>query len=742
VFEFFFKYPWPVYRKGTFVFASGWPAWWLGLAAAMVLCVVIWVHLRKNLPRRRAIALAVMEASALVLLLVLLWQPAISVAMLKPQQNVVTVIVDTSASMGLDDRIGEARRLLDGRLLGDLRKRFPVRLYQAGKGLERVAATPGVAAQPVTNIGAALRAAAAESATLPVGAIVLLSDGAENAGGLSSETMDALRLSRIPVHTVGFGREDMERDVEMVDAQLPARALPGARLAATVTLRQGGFAGKPVRLTVKDGAKVLAVRDVKLPEDGTSSREVLPFTAGPAAARALQVSVSVLDGERNRQNNVLTRLVDVRDRKPRILYFEGEPRWEMKFIRRAAEMDKNLELVSILRTTENKFYRQGIADAKELERGFPDTVEELFKYQGLIIGNVEAGYFNAAQQSMIKEFVDRRGGGALFLGGRAALSDGGWGRSALAELLPVSLLERKGTFHREPATADLTVAGRDSLITRIEDDGGKNQAHWKALPYLADYQETGAAKPGALVLAEFNASGRGRFPLLATQPFGRGRVGLFATGGSWRWQMSQDSKDMSHETFWRQLLRWLAGDVNERVTVLSDRQVFADESRVALRAEVRDQNYLPAPDAVVEVHIMGPGGVAAVVPMQPVKGEAGAYSTEWKAEAPGAYLTEVVARQGESELGRDVLNFQREDGVAEHFRTEQNRELLERLSQLTGGKYFRPGATGGMAAEIELSDAGISVKETRDIWSAPAVFLILVGLKAVSWLLRRKWGAV
>jgi len=742
MFEFFFKYPWPVYRKGTLVLSSGWPVWLLVACAVAVAVLVGWLVLRKPVPRRRAFALAGLQWSVLALLLVLLWQPALSVSSLKPQQNVVSVIVDTSGSMALENRIGDAKKLLDSGLLDELKKRFPVRLYQAGRGLDRVTTAPVQAAQPVTNLGEALRSAVAESASLPVGAIVLLTDGADNAGGLDSATMDAIRRSRIPVHAVGFGPESMQKDVEMMDAQLPARALPDARLAAVVTLRQAGYSGQTARITIKDGDKALATRDVKLTGDGQPVREVIPFSAGAAGAKALQVTVAALEGETNPSNNAVTRLVDVRDRKPRILYFEGEPRWETKFIRRAAELDKNLDLVSIIRTTENKFYRQGINDPKELERGFPDSIEELFRYQGLIIGNVEAGYFNPSQQSLIKEFVDRRGGGVLFLGGRASLSEGGWNHAGVAEMLPVSLPDRKGTFHRDPATAELTPAGRDSLLTRIEDNPEKNVARWKALPYLADYQETGAPKPGALVLAEFVVSGRGRFPLLATQSFGRGRVALFATGGSWRWQMAQDSKDMSHETFWRQMLRWQVGEVTERVNVISEKQVYADETRVPLRAEVRDRNYLPAADAVVEAHIMGPGGVAAVVPLLPARGETGAYAAEWKAEAPGSYLAEVVARQGETELGRDVLTFRREDGVAEKFRTEQNRELLERIAQQSGGRYYKQDQTSSLAREIELSEAGMSVKETRDIWDAPFAFLLVAGLKAAEWLLRRKWGAV
>ena len=92
---------------------------------------------------------------------------------------------------------------------------------------------------------------------------------------------------------------------------------------------------------------------------------------------------------------------------------------------------QDVQVVSMLRTTENKIYRQGISDPKELENGFPVQAEDLFEYHGIIMGSVEAGYFTPLQQELLREFVDRRGGGLLFLGGRFALGDGGWGGSSL-----------------------------------------------------------------------------------------------------------------------------------------------------------------------------------------------------------------------------------------------------------------------------------------------------------------------
>jgi uncharacterized membrane protein len=406
------------------------------------------------------------------------------------------------------------------------------------------------------------------------------------------------------------------------------------------------------------------------------------------------------------------------------------------------EDDKNIALFTIVRTTQNKIYTQVPDNSAEfLKVSFPTKVEDLFGFQGLILGSVEANYFTAAQQDMIQQFVDRRGGGLLFLGGRNALADGGYDKQPFSDLLPVRLPDHKNTFHREPATPQLTSSGRDSLITRIEENPDANVNRWKKLPYLMNFQEAGQPKPGAVVLAEMNASGH-TLPLLITQKYGRGRTAVFATGGDWRWQMLQPVEDMSHEMFWRQMLRWLVSDTPTRVVSSTTKPVLFDDGRVHLRAEVRDTTYLPTSDAQVEARIVGPDGATQSVELHPDALEQGVYSVDWDAARPGSYVTEITAKRGQQELGHDVVTFRREDGVAENFHLEQNRDLLEKLSSQTGGRYYRPNEVSKLGEDISYSDAGITVRETRDLWDMPIIFFFVLLLCCTEWLLRRKWGVV
>jgi hypothetical protein len=256
-----------------------------------------------------------------------------------------------------------------------------------------------------------------------------------------------------------------------------------------------------------------------------------------------------------------------------------------------------------------------------------------------------------------------------------------------------------------------------------------------------DYQEAGQPKPGATVLAEMTAAGH-TLPLLITQKYGRGRTAVFATGGDWRWQMLQPLEDMSHEMFWRQMLRWLVSDTPTRVAASTPRPVLEDDGRVQLRAEVRDTTYLPTSDAEVQARVVGPDGAAQTVDLHPDSLEQGLYTADTDAGKPGSYVTEITARRGQQELGRGVVTFRRENGVAENFHLEQNRELLEKLSSQTGGRYYRPEEVGRLGEDISYSEAGISIRETKDLWDMPAIFFFALLLCCAEWLLRRKWGVV
>jgi uncharacterized membrane protein len=765
MFEWLFQYPRIVFDRGTFLFLSGWPVWllWvLVIAAALLLAWrLFWPQRTEDLPREhqhldfqgrlrlrltpRGVVVWALQAAFAALVLFLVWRPGLEVSALRSQQNMIAVLVDDSGSMLESEsgstRLETAQRLLANEILPELRDRFAVKLYSvSGRAMPLNSLEELGGDGSASLLGESLAQLSRDTANLPLGGVLLVSDGADNRRAIAPELLSEIRARRVPVHTLGIGRTEMVRDVEVEELRVAPRTFANAKLSAQVRIRQAGFAGQQARLTLKLDDNVVANREIRLPDDGRPRIEEITFPAGDAGAKVLEALLEPVEGEQNLANNVGRQLINVDPDRPRILYVEGEPRWEMKFIRRALEDEQTIELVSMLRTTQNKIYRQGVRDGKELEMGFPMKAEDLFPFSGIILGTVEANWFTGQQLDLTKRFVDERGGGLLMLGGRDGLNDGGYTQSVLEPLLPVSLLPGK-TFTRDPAKPFLTARGEENLITRLVDDPEENRKLWADLPPLADSQRVGDPRPGSTVLLETGTANR-RSPLLALQRYGYGRTAVFATGGSWKWQMLRDHRDESHEVFWRQLLRWLITDSPRQVTTELSEQMLFDRGDLVLSTKVRDDKWAPVNDATVSVNISQPNGSVAREVMEPVSGQPGEYRLPATAAVSGTYVAEIIARRGDEEVGRDAMTFRREDGVAEAFGRQQNRALLQALSQRTGGNYYTPSDASKIASDMTYSEAGLTIRETRDLWQLPVFFLLLLLLKASEWLLRRRWGAL
>jgi uncharacterized membrane protein len=745
VFEFLFKYSRETFARAEFLFASGWPIWLLVLLAALA-AVAVAVSLNRShqgLELPKLVTLGVLETAVLVLALVLLWRPALLSQTLKPQQNSVAVVLDTSASMGYgeadESRLQQATAALDRGALPALRREFDVNLYAfAGDTVEIPSLDKVPAPGAKTRIGDALLSVLRGARSGALGAVVLVSDGDDNSNELDAARIAEIASYGVPVHTIGVGREQIPEDLELEDVDIAEQGLPGATMSAQVSVKhaQGGN----VNLKVSDGDAILASKTIALPnQPGVTTRSVDLDIREPGL-KDLRFTLDPLPGERNLVNNTQQRPLEVPDQRRHILYIEGEPRWEYKFIRRALDEKAPIRVASMLRTTPNKFYRQGIETPDELANGFPADEETLFKYDALVIGSYEAAALTAEQQQLIRDFVSRRGGTLLMLGGRRGLADGGWGATVVADVLPARLpnVDNGPSFVRSPAKAVLTEEGARSPVTRLDMDDAANRTAWTEMPEIADFEHVDALKPGAITLLEADFQGK-REPLLVSQHYGLGNAYILATGGTWRWQMQLPHEDLRHEMFWRQLLQTIATSAPAPVTLTTDRAFYGDETRVTLRAEIKDKHFEPAASAKVALDIDGPGG-ASSIEMTQVPGEAGVYRATYDAEAPGAYRFAVKAQNGEDDLGTAEVAVRRQDDVAEHFHVEQNRALLERLAAATGGRYFALADVGQLPEAVRFSEAGVVERQILDLWNMPIAFLLLLLLKGGEWLLRLRWG--
>ena len=752
LFRFLFKYPPLMFQQGDFSWGLSRPVL-LAVAAAAAIAVLALLTYRgvpaTDRPRDRVVLVG-LRLAALAVLLFCLFRPALVLKAAVPQQNFLGVLVDDSRSMSIADVNGEPRsafiqQQLSGpsaRLLDALSQRFVVRFFRFASSSDRVASAAGLTfGGTATRLGTALDRARDELSGLPLAGLVMVSDGADTSNEAIDETLASLKARSIPVFTVGLGQERFAHDVQVTRVETPRSVLKGTALVVDVVLSQTGYGGQTIPLSVEDDGRIVSTQEVTLPSDGESATVKVRFTANEAGARTFKFKVPTQAGEQVTQNNARDALIQVNDRAEKVLYYEGEPRFEYKFLRAGVEGDKNLQVVSLDRTAENKYYRQSVTTPDELIGGFPKTREELFAYRGLILGSVEAAAFSPEQLRMIADFVNTRGGGLLMLGGRRSFAEGGWGGTPVGDVLPV-VLENTSAKYFSELQAKPTRAGATFPVTQIAGDEKASGAKWNDMPAVTSVNAIRLAKPGATVLLSAFDNRRQDQIVLAYQRYGRGKAIAFPIQDSWLWKM--DAKvavtDTTHAMFWRRLIRWLVDGVPEQVNVSTTADRVEPGETVRLTAEVLDAAYAEVNDSRVVARVTSPSGKTTDVPVEWTVTKDGEYRAVFTPEESGIYDVKVTAARDQKDLGIAGLHVRVSAGDGEYFDAGMRAPLLKRIAEDTGGRFFTPANAASLPEAISYSGRGVTVVEERELWDMPALFFALVGLIAAEWGYRRMRG--
>ena len=754
---FLFKYPPHLLRRGDLSWAPAFSPLLiaLGIAGALALLVLTLRSVQTAAPGRDRIVLGLFRGVACLLLAACLFRPVLLLSSAVPQRNVLGVLLDDSRSMRLADLGGVSRLEAMRRVFGDsaesitrrLGDRFVLRFFRFSADAGPLGTAAGLAgAGTRTNLAGALDAASQELAGVPLAGLVLVTDGADNSGADLTAPLLALRGRKVPVYTVGVGRERFDRDLAVERVSLPASSLAGAGVLAEVAVRVRGLGGTPVRVTAEDEGRIVVERQVEAPATGDLTRVRLrlpPLSEGP---HRLTFRVQPASGEIVTENNESRSVLRVRPGPERILYLEGEPRPEFAFMRRAVAGDSAIALVSMLRSAKGKFLRLGVQDSLELVGGFPTRREDLFKYRALVLGSIEASFFTGDQLRMLGYFVSRRGGGLVALGGRAALAEGGFAGTPLADVLPVNLdpLADNATAAVDAPTElkiHVTAAGRLHPALQLGATEA-SAAKWDSLPPLTSVNRLGSLKPGATALLTGKVAGSSDVPVLAVQRFGRGSAAVFGVQDTWLWQMHADVplEDQTHEALWRQLLRWAVDEAPDRIELAATPSRVGPGEPVVIRARVADEAYLETNDAQVTARVTTPAGRIIEVPLSWTLKEDGAYEGRFVAEEMGMYRVDADAMRGRDTTRATSATLLVDDYGADVEQAELRTPLLRRIASETGGRYYPLADAARLIDDVGFTESGITVKESRDLWDMPIVFLVLIGLLGGEWGYRRWRG--
>jgi hypothetical protein len=590
-----------------------------------------------------------------------------------------------------------------------------------------------------------------------VAAVLLFSDGQQTPGARPLEDV-ARRLGQrdIPVYAVGVGNPDEPKDIRVIHLDVNDIVLAGDLVPADAAIVADGFAGERVRVDLKLDNEVVDTEFVLLEGGGRRQPVRLQFRPPRPGDFVATVEVEHQSGELFSENNAASKPIKVLDQKIRVLYVEGRPRWEYRYLKNALIRDATMEAQIYLVSADPSFVQESSPGVPPLA-SIPRTREEIFAYHVLILGDVDLEKHVPRETiTLLKDFVYEAGGGIVFVAGDNA-NPWKYVETDLYGLIPVEVPEKHplGTDVPPITTAfnvELTPAGKEHVVMRLDNDAGRNAKLWENkdgqplehLPGFYWFADVGRPKKAAIVLAQHPArthpiDGKG-LPVLAFMNYGKGRTFFSGIDETWRWRAGIDNQYFYR--FWGQVIRFAATGrllgKTPRFGITTDKLTYNLGETVNLEGRVFDAEMKPSTEKTLTVYHQArtpdvDRPETLELGLDPVQGQ-------------GTYHGALVAsRLGLHDLwiGTETerLAFRSFDVAVPALELRdprKNRTLLETAARLSGGAY------------VELEDAAQAVDriqgesrsqqgdvEDEPLWDETWVLLAFTGLIALEWMLRK-----
>ncbi len=745
---------------------------WTALLA-MIAMWLIYQRVYRYLSRTRMATLFTLRIVGLLALLLMLFEPVLAFTRGPADHSVLAVVLDASGSMSISDQPNEPNRYrqcviaVQNVLAPKLKDRYNLRLYaydgKHTQPIKNAGALDGVTPSgSVTDLSAAL-GLAISGENQKADQVVLFSDGIHNGPVAVAAGLQGVN---IPVHTVRVGSDAIEPatvpDIAVVSVDGPQTATVHNSVTLTASIKSTAMSDRTVRVQLfqsgdnqPNTSSVLDEQRLVLHSGPIPQTVQLKFTPEQVGRMSVRISVPVDPGERSEANNTQDFPLLITDPKLSVLYVEGRVRPEVGPLRRTLEQDPNIQAVSMVQTVAGKFEMRGLRTGDDLAKvgGLPRTLSQWKRFKVIVIGDLDASFLSPQQLKDLQQTV-RDGAGLLMIGGQNAFAPGGWQKTLLADMLPVSLDPQTPPQINQAFVPQLTGAGATHAIFRniatyfISPSG---QISATQLPQLSGCVALGQAKAGANILAVHPTAKVGGEPaiVLAVQQFGAGRTGAFAADTTWKWSLFLRGvgKDSPYNRFWGQMIRWLAGqeDLQKKtgssVTPMIPKERYESGEPVTLRAAITDKEGQATAFATVFAEVQGPDKKNSRVALAAVKDQIGIYEAAYQPQVAGDFKVIFGAEKDKADLGKADSTFKVMQSAGEMEILAAKPGTLQEISRITGGDNADLSSVSALADRLADRAGGnaVAARTTLRLYDNRGFFIFFIIALTAEWFLRRKW---
>jgi len=739
----------------------------LGAGLAIALSAVSLAEERRG----RGFVLVVLRTLGVLACLVTALQPAIEMRQVTRLPNRVALLVDTSRSMEVRppdggpsraERVAAMIERAAPRLAAWQQAGHEVDVFSFGETVSpaTVASLREPPAADATRIGEALGDVRTRYAGRDLGAVVVISDGIDTGrigeGPLDAATRSAIEALGAPVHTIGVGEKSL-RDLSVAAVLADQFAFVRTPASIEAVIRQTGLPDRQVEVTLERDGRPIASRSVTLRGDRSEEKIAFDWLPDHPGNFVFRISTPVLGGEALTSNNEQSFALKVIRDRIRVLHLSGRPSWDERFLRAMLRRDPNVDLVSffILRTESD----EQPWNHNDLSL-IPFPTYEIFEEQLRSFDLVIFQNFNYAPYGVepflpnVRDYVE--GGGAIaMVGGDLSFTSGGYGATALHDVLPVELPPTApaptgisdGDLTTDAFRPRLTAEGNTHPVTSLVLDPRENEQRWAKLPPLEGINKVPRARAGATTLLAhptLKGSDGKPAPVLVAADAGKGRALALLTDSAWHWGFlaaGEGDDGRAFQRFWENAIRWLVRDPALTLLRLElDRLEYRRNQPIAVRVRAMHADYSPAPDVEVTLAVVG---TAAAVSAEPIRSVRARTDADGEAQVdlgtlpPGAYRLTGHATVDARAVAQEETFVVRAGGPELDDVAARDRVLRE-IAQASGGSY----------AFEKLDDVAIRPsrevrvgrQESVEIWSTPPLLMIGIALLALEWALRRRLG--
>ncbi len=701
---------------------------------AVILAVLFYRVTLPPLPRRVRIILSAIRAAALVLLLLLLFEPIARSVHHSEMPPAVAVLVDASQSMSLvdagGDRAAELKTFLQwsGRNL-----RVPgatVLYYPFASKLSPAEESPPdslALTGETTDLGGALSAVREFIPQRNIRSVVIVSDGEYTAGRNPLYPAESLG---VPIYSVGVGDTTEQKDLLIDNVKTNDIVFAGDHVPVDVTLKSSGYDNTPVDVTLREGSSVLDHSSVTLRSSQPLSSVRLYVDPKEEGTKRYVVDVTKLPGELTDRNNSRSVMIKVRKSRLKILVIGGAPLPDVASVEEMLKEDEHHSVSVVVQKSPEELYGNRAGTLT------PDSADCL-----VLVGYPTAASSPAFEQRIVEAIAQKRRP-VLFIGGK------GIDPAKIAPLEPYLPFTLSGGRRATEGLVFPSIPERAKLHSLVTQDGAVSVAAWQKLPPIYRAMVDVRAKPESDILSLCTAENMTLTePLIAARSIAHQRAVGISGYGVWRWKLmvqGDPATERLFTTFLNNAVRWLTtSDEDKRVRVTPVNDAVTTAEPVQFTAQVYDEQLRPTDDAEVRVDISRGAEKTSVI-LNPAGN--GRYEGSVSGLGEGDYTYQARATAGGTQLGEDRGRFSVGLLNVEFLQTRLNQSLLEQLSYRTGGTYFpasRPDSIpAAIASKADLKPREVVRATEIELWHWQYVAALVILLFGAEWVVRKRSGMI